>query len=527
MKTANRVQIFFRKRPVVAILVAVGLFAASFALAQGIVRTVQVVYTPQGANPVAPGSAGSYHSTVDNFLHSVSTAGVDKTTVDTLQTAYTNGSDITLAAGPEGIALTCYVGQTTPALPITRNAIGSGTYDAIKLENTTAAVSSILPQNSPAILLAGSGFRTEAPLGNQPDQWKIQSNPNFDQTGDTAHLEMLHSYDGTNFLDGFRVTLQDQFGDGEVIMETVSAGSWCVYPHSAPGDPHGLQAFYCINNNQIKMGLALASTQRISWSTTLGFSPTMDNVVDLGSLDSGTFRWKQVNAVLVRGDATTFGVEQPAANVVGVWASNFDTAALNAQQYSASIKIQGSGWDTNANTYRSSDWYMQARPVQQVAAAPTVNLSFFSAIAGVSAVRERATLRSGKADDTDGGEFVTGHFCGMGATPTFAAGSAANCSGAASVSIVGTDTAGEITLTTGSGSCSAGTVLTITLANAFYSGTTPFVTLMAGNAATASNNGTVYIDRTLGTAATWVIAVGSPGLTASTTYKAIYHTFGN
>jgi hypothetical protein len=107
---------------------------------------------------------------------------------------------------------------------------------------------------------------------------------------------------------------------------------------------------------------------------------------------------------------------------------------------------------------------------------------------------------------------VGGHIVSTGTVPTIAAGSAACTS--PTVGVVGTDTTGTITVTTGTGCSTSGTLATITFANAF--GATPFVTLTPGDP-TALGLGAYTND---GTASATSFSIGTNTTPAnSTTYE--------
>ncbi len=62
---------------------------------------------------------------------------------------------------------------------------------------------------------------------------------------------------------------------------------------------------------------------------------------------------------------------------------------------------------------------------------------------------------------------MDGHLVTGGPTPTNAVGAAANCSSAGTISVSGDDTSGTITVTTGTGSCAAGTLATVNFSSSF------------------------------------------------------------
>ena len=111
---------------------------------------------------------------------------------------------------------------------------------------------------------------------------------------------------------------------------------------------------------------------------------------------------------------------------------------------------------------------------------------------------------------------VNGHIITGGSTPTIAANAAACTS--PTVSVSGTDTAGSITVTTGTGCAGGGQLATVTFAGAF--GATPKIVLTPASAAAAGLNA-YQDDASLTTGAFSVGVVGTPADT--TTYKWHYY----
>ncbi len=106
------------------------------------------------------------------------------------------------------------------------------------------------------------------------------------------------------------------------------------------------------------------------------------------------------------------------------------------------------------------------------------------------------------------------HLKGVGATPGIAAGAGAGTS--PTISVRGTDIAGEITLTTGTLPSLSATVLTLTFASSYN--TSPFISLVPANALTALLSGATMVFPTVG-ASTISLTSGATALTAATTYK--------
>lgn len=105
-------------------------------------------------------------------------------------------------------------------------------------------------------------------------------------------------------------------------------------------------------------------------------------------------------------------------------------------------------------------------------------------------------------------------------TPTIAAGTGAGTS--PTVSIAGTDNAGQITVTTGTSPTAAGTIATVTFASTYLN--TPYVVISPANANAAALYNTTRVYATSSTSAITLTA-GSAALTASTQYIWNYHAF--
>jgi hypothetical protein len=119
------------------------------------------------------------------------------------------------------------------------------------------------------------------------------------------------------------------------------------------------------------------------------------------------------------------------------------------------------------------------------------------------------------ADLTVNGHFISGNKSG---STTVATGAATNCSGGSpSVTISGNDTSGTVTINTGTGSCSAGVLATVTFANAY--GVAPKVILAP---AETNATGLQYYNGASNTATFTIDTSIAP--TAATTYKYNYWT---
>ena len=116
--------------------------------------------------------------------------------------------------------------------------------------------------------------------------------------------------------------------------------------------------------------------------------------------------------------------------------------------------------------------------------------------------------------------YQAGHLLTSGA-PTVAEGAGAGTG--ATVQLTGTDSAGVITVTTGTLPTAAATVVTVTFASAFdYA---PAVVLSPGNAATALLSGGTMA-RAVASTTVITLTAGSTGLTGATTYVWQYVTVG-
>lgn len=116
------------------------------------------------------------------------------------------------------------------------------------------------------------------------------------------------------------------------------------------------------------------------------------------------------------------------------------------------------------------------------------------------------------------GALTTNRLAGAGNTPTIAAGTGAGTS--PTVSIVGTDTAGRITITTGTSPAANATIATITFAGGAY-GSAPYVSLTPSNQPAAALSG-ANMPFPSSTTTTFVLTSGTTALTAATTYTFNY-----
>jgi hypothetical protein len=111
---------------------------------------------------------------------------------------------------------------------------------------------------------------------------------------------------------------------------------------------------------------------------------------------------------------------------------------------------------------------------------------------------------------------LAGHVITSGSAPTFASGTAADCSGTGTVSVAGDDTSGTVTITTGTGPCSSGgTLATITFNSAYASAPRVILTPAEANGATLQ-----YYSGTSATTNFTIDTNNAPA--AGTTYKYAY-----
>lgn len=141
--------------------------------------------------------------------------------------------------------------------------------------------------------------------------------------------------------------------------------------------------------------------------------------------------------------------------------------------------------------------------------------------AGTGTPTWTSTPGSGTAFNT----ITSKHYLSTGTTPSFTAGAGAGTS--PTITVTGTDTAGYVTVTTGSTPSASAVVVTVTFNTAY--GTTPnavTITNAASNDAVLTGNANVWADQG-GLATTgFTLNVGSTALTGATTYKWWYSIDG-
>jgi hypothetical protein len=118
------------------------------------------------------------------------------------------------------------IGATNPTakLHIKTDAIGVTQNDAygIVLENTTAATA-VLNQNSPAIVLTGYGWKSNATATSQESSWRISSTP---ITGSSSVEHKLNfeygSHSANSYANSGTYFYVDRFGQGSVVTQGIS-----------------------------------------------------------------------------------------------------------------------------------------------------------------------------------------------------------------------------------------------------------------------------------------------------------------
>lgn len=115
------------------------------------------------------------------------------------------------------------------------------------------------------------------------------------------------------------------------------------------------------------------------------------------------------------------------------------------------------------------------------------------------------------------------HYVGIYTGATIAAGVGAGTS--PTVSIAGTDSAGAVSVTTGTLPTGTNAVVATITFNTAYGGTAPYIVLQPANAITATLSGVSMVFVT-STTTTFVITSGTTALTAATAYKWNFHSIG-
>lgn len=120
------------------------------------------------------------------------------------------------------------------------------------------------------------------------------------------------------------------------------------------------------------------------------------------------------------------------------------------------------------------------------------------------------------------GDFLStpGSLIGMTGTPTIVLGAAAGSG--ASVSIIGSNLAGKITLTSGASLLTSGIVITMTFANSLTYPNGSFINYTPGN----SNFATVFNSLYATTTTTTIVLNVSVGLSVTTSYIGYYQIIG-
>lgn len=145
-----------------------------------------------------------------------------------------------------------------------------------------------------------------------------------------------------------------------------------------------------------------------------------------------------------------------------------------------------------------------------------IDTTFGRASAGVLQINAGSTAGST-------GSLKLGQILGGSGTPAIAGGTGAGTS--PTVNVVGSNSAGQVTVTTGTTPTASGPVITITFANSFAYPAAPYPILEPGNAAAAALTGTSAVFVT-STTTTFVINAGTAALAAATQYIWYYNVQG-
>jgi hypothetical protein len=231
---------------------------------------------------------------------------------------------------------------------------------------------------------------------------------------------------------------------------------------------------------------------------------------------------------------TWTGQQTIAANVAGGtgYASIQNNQASGAAAYRTYNDLSnftefGFGGSTNANTLiaNQSYWYSSTGGISIcVAGSNTIRL----ATGGVDSSDTRATVSSTAFTSTVPGTFpgltLSGFLTGSGSAPSISAGTGAGTS--PTVSIAGTNLAGEITITTGTSPSASATVATITFAGsaAFPNHAEPILQPMNAAAHALSGAASVYCPQ--GGTTSWTVGSDTTALPASTTLTYRYQVAG-
>jgi hypothetical protein len=391
------------RRPFILTLLGVALVAGAVALGQGVTQTGRIQYSPTAAsNPFPAGKAGTYFNSVDQTEHSVNVAGVDKTTVDSLQTAYGNSPNVqaTAALGtinvtvpnldmaPPALTAThgaCLADDTVPFNGLNQDMGARPECNGIAINNPTSAGSNLY--SSPELQLSAKIW--DSTLGAVDQRRFNIALQDTEGAGDTMHVNFYHYRHGKWFLP-LSLVAQEDFGStcpgagcGETIFTTPNK-SMFLYP----GGVLSQTASLGINDNVIKMRSSPGSQCILTLGAT-GQTFSGDGKCGFGSIANRTMRMAVLGWDLngntdygLTADGTGGPSNHSGDDSQGIRLVT-DDGATNGNQYrSPSVEWHGDGWNPSVASHEGVFVYAQNVPVQQTVDAPYNTLSFTGTIIG-------------------------------------------------------------------------------------------------------------------------------------------------
>lgn len=273
-----------------------------------------------------------------------------------------------------------------------------------------------------------------------------------------------------------------------------------------------------ISTNTITFGPADATNPGM---VTTGLQGIAGNKVFTGFVDMGETTATGIAAHLQMGGNVTYAPTGAAPQTAaGIYVKQFtindptNSGSISQGQYLVSLQAPVLT-ATSAVTYPEvATLYINGAPTASTNV--TATLRYALEIAGGNAFFNGNVLSSATSSAT------FAHHLGNSSTPGIAAGTGAGTS--PTISISGTDMAGDVTVTTGTLPTASGIVGTITYSFAYPTHTYPV--LYPGNSATALLSG-VSMVYTTGNTTTFVITAGTTALTAVTTYVWHYKISGD
>ncbi len=209
------------------------------------------------------------------------------------------------------------------------------------------------------------------------------------------------------------------------------------------------------------------------------------------------------------------GTVLASATVAGVGGSVWQRVAITAVPVTAATAY--------VVAYRSSVWSYKAGTLPATLGSVTINEGRYDA--ATNSMPTNGTGDSYLADVTFqpaiGPPMIVPHLVGNSSTPSIAAGAGAGTS--PTIGIVGTDLAGQITLTSGLVPSAASVIFTVTFNTAYAAA--PNVVFSPANANAAGLNGVTAVYVT-STTTTFVFDSGATGITAALVFVWNYHVIG-